>query len=145
MNLVSVLWDPFIQHNSIEQVLSDKELAKTGDAIVNLCYSLAKSLVLGVATGIKVRDDVLAKAIRASTLSDHINRRTDRGSAADSYEALVAYMWMSRKLTIEDIVEFLVPLLTIDKTTSRKLEAEIATEAFRLLLEDISKSLEFPE
>ena len=141
---MSVLWDSFTQHNTIEQVLSDKGLAKTGDAIVNLCYSLAKSLVLGVATGVKVRDDVLAKAIRASSLSDYITRRTDRGAAADSYEALVAYMWMSGKLTIEDVVEFLVPLLPIDNKTSRKHEVEIATEAFRLLLEDISSSLEFP-
>jgi hypothetical protein len=51
---------------------------------------------------------------------------------------------MSNIRTIEDIVNFLVPLLSIDRTTSRKLEAEVATEAFRSLLEDIFKSLEFP-
>ncbi len=140
---MTLLWDSFIQHDTVKAILNDQGLAKTGDSIVNLCYSLSKSLVLGIATGEKVRDSVLAKAIRATTLYDQINRRTDHGAAADSYEAVIAYLWMSGKVTIENIVEFLVPLLTINIKTSRKREAEIASEAFKLLLEHLLPSLEF--
>jgi hypothetical protein len=131
------VWDSFIQHNTLEEVLNDTGLAKTGDAIVNLCYSLAKSLVLGRATGEKVRDDVLAKAIRETSLYRRMNKRTDRGTAADSYEAVIAYLWMSKKVTIDSIVSHLIDNLSFDATTSRKKEAEIASEAFKLLLDSL--------
>ena len=131
------VWDSFIQHNTLEEVLNDNGLAKTGDAIVNLCYSLAKSLILGRATGEKVRDDVLAKAIRETPLYERMNKRTDRGTAADSYEAVIAYLWMSKKVTIEFIVNHLTDNLSLDTKTSRKKEVEIASKAFKLLLESL--------
>ena len=138
LDLVRQLWSRFIQHESLEELLNDKNLAKTGDAIVNLCYSLAKSLVFGKAVGEKVRDDVLANAIRALPLYKHMNRKTDRGIAADAYEAIIAYLWMSQKVTIDSIVDFLVKHLSIDADTSRKKEAQIASEAFGTLLESLS-------
>ena len=133
-----MLWDKFVQHQSIDEVVNDKGLAKTGDAIVNLCYSLAKSLVLDTTTGEKVRDRVLARAIRATPVYRHLGRRTDTGTAADGYEAIIAYLWMSGKVTLEDMVEYLVPLLKIDSKTSRKKEVDIAALAFQSLLETIS-------
>ena len=138
LDLVNPLWNRFIQHKSLEELLNDRNLAKTGDAIVNLCYSLAKSLVLGKPVGEKVRDDVLANAIRALPLYKHMNRRTDRGVAADAYEAIIAYLWMDKKVTIESIVDYLVKHLSIDADTSRKKEAKIASEVFRTLLDSLS-------
>lgn len=138
---MSALWESFVQHESVEEVLNDKGLAKVGDAIVNLCYSLAKSRVLQRATGEKVRDDVLAKAIRSTSLYTRMNRRTSKGLAADSYEAIIAYLWMSDSVTIEEIVEHLVQHLSIDTRTSRKREAEVASEAFKSLLQYLSGRL----
>lgn len=135
------MWDTFVQHRSVEEIVNDKGLAKVGDGIVNLCYSLAKSQVLGHATGDKVRDSVLARAIRSTEVYRYISRRTDSGRAADSYEAIVAYLWMKGLVTIQEIVDNLVPTLQIDSKTSRKREGEIAALSFQNFLEQYIESL----
>ncbi|MHA2046317.1 MAG: ribonuclease III family protein [Candidatus Thorarchaeota archaeon] len=115
--------------------MNDKGLAKVGDNLVNFMYSLAKSVVLGHTTGEKVRDSVLARAIRATKVYNHISRRTDAGRAADAYEAIMAYLWMTGRLTIQDAVESLKDTLHIDSKTSRKKEGEVAANSFQYLLE----------
>lgn len=135
------MWDSFVQHDNIESIMKDKGLAQIGDNLVNFFYSLAKSVATSVASGEKVRDSVLAKAIRATSVYHHMGRRTDAGRAADAYEAIIAYLWMKDKLDIKDVVRFLTDRLDIDSTTNRKREAEISSEAFRLLLESISDRL----
>ena len=130
------MWNILIQHETIASIMQDKGLAKIGDGIVNLCYSLAKSLVIGSATGEKVRDSVLARAIRSTSLYQHMGRRTDIGRAADAYEAIMAFLWLKGMMTIEVAVTTLVPLLEIDTTTSRTREGEIAAHAFQVLLEE---------
>ena len=130
------MWNALIQHESIDSIMQDRGLAKIGDGIVNLCYSLAKSLAIGGATGEKVRDSVLARAIRSTSLYQHMGRRTDIGRAADAYEAIMAFLWLKGTITIEAVVTTLVPLLEIDATTSRTREGEIAARAFQALLEE---------
>ncbi|MCJ7817773.1 MAG: hypothetical protein MUP60_02880 [Candidatus Thorarchaeota archaeon] len=129
------MWETFVEHRNVESIMHDKGLAKVGDGLVNFCYSLAKSLVLGRATGEKVRDSVLARAIRSTSVYLHMNRRTDAGRAADAYEAIMAYLWMTEKITISNMVESLSESLEIESTTSRKKEGEIAAVAFQKFLE----------
>ncbi len=121
--------------------MNDKGLAKLGDGLVNLCYSLAKSLVLGEATGEKVRDSVLAKAIREHRVYEHIGRRTDAGEAADAYEALMAYIWLTGRVRHQDLVQILKEKLEIEPGMSRRLEAELATLAFIHLLDGVNEYL----
>ena len=135
------MWDTFVQHKSVEEIVNDKGLAKVGDGIVNLCYSLAKSQVLGHATGDKVRDSVLARAIRSTGVYRHISRRTDSGRAAEAYEAIIAYLWMKGIITIQGIVDSLAQTLHIDSKTSRKREGEIAALSFQNFLEQYAESL----
>ena len=135
------MWETFVKHKNIESIMHDKGLAKVGDNLVNFCYSLAKSLVLGYTTGEKVRDSVLARAIRSTSIYHHMNRRADAGRAGDAYEAIMAYLWMKGVVSISDIVSSLSATLDIDNTTSRKKEGEIAAESFRKLLEDNTKHL----
>jgi len=135
------MWDNLVQHDSIEAILNDKGLAQIGDNLVNFYYSLAKSIVLGASSGEKVRDKVLAKAIRATKVYDHIGRRTDAGRAADAYEAVIAWLWMKDLLDAKWVIQFLVDHLDIDKTTNRKQEGMISAEAFRLLLEELAGKL----
>ena len=130
------MWETFVEHEHVESIMHDKGLAKVGDGLVNFCYSLAKSLVLGEATGEKVRDSVLARAIRATSIYRHMNRRTDAGKAGDAYEAIMAYLWMTEKITISGMVDSLSKSLDITSTTSRKKEGEIAALAFQKFLED---------
>ncbi|MGD9395234.1 MAG: ribonuclease III family protein [Candidatus Thorarchaeota archaeon] len=135
------MWETFVQHESIEEIMNDKGLAKVGDGLVNLCYSLAKSRVLGQATGDKVRDSVLARAIRATEVYRHISRRTDSGKAADAYEALIAYLWMKGAITVQGTVDALAHTLHIDSKTNRKREGEIAALSFQHFLEQHIDSL----
>ena len=129
------MWETFVDHENVESIMHDKGLAKVGDNLVNFCYSLAKSLALGHATGEKVRDSVLARAIRATSVYHHMNRRTDTGRAGDAYEAIMAYLWMTEKISISDMVDSLSESLDISSTTSRKKEGEIAAIAFQKFLE----------
>jgi hypothetical protein len=64
-----------------------------------------------------------------------MGRRTDAGRAADAYEALMAYFWLSGKLSIQSIVDSLVSTLHIDVHTSRKEEGNLSVVSFQLLLE----------
>ncbi|MFW9805750.1 MAG: ribonuclease III family protein [Candidatus Thorarchaeota archaeon] len=135
------MWDDFVQHETIEEIVNDKGLAKVGDGIVNLCYSLAKSRVLGYATGAKVRDSVLARAIRATEVYRHISRRTDIGKAADAYEAIIAYLWMKDRISVQSMVDVLTQNLNLDSKTNRKREGEIAALSFQHFLEQHIDSL----
>ncbi|MDH4213995.1 MAG: hypothetical protein OEV85_08755 [Candidatus Thorarchaeota archaeon] len=129
------MWTSFVRHTSIEQIMNDKGLAKVGDNLVNLCYSLAKTLVLGYTTGEKVRDSVLARAIRGTSVYQHMNRRSDIGKAADAYEAIMAYLWMTDKITIPSMADSLASLLDIDSKTSREKEGNLAATSFQHFLE----------
>ncbi|MFW9926031.1 MAG: ribonuclease III family protein [Candidatus Thorarchaeota archaeon] len=135
------MWETFVDHKSLEAIMNDKGLAKVGDNLVNFVYSLTKSLVLGKTTGEKVRDSVLARAIRATNIYTRISRRTDAGRAADAYEAIMAYLWMSGRVTIEQAVATLRGTLHIDSKTSRKKEGEMAAQSFQYLLEQYIDSL----
>jgi len=130
------MWETFVDHKNVESIMHDKGLAKVGDGLVNFCYSLAKSLVLGYATGEKVRDSVLARAIRSTSVYTHMNRRTDAGRAGDAYEAIMAYLWMTENISISDMVDSLSKSLDIDRTTNRKKEGEVAALAFQKFLEN---------
>ena len=121
--------------------MNDKGLAQIGDNLVNLCYSLAKSVVLEKAGGEKVRDSVLARAIRSTDVYKRIGRRTDAGGAGDAYEAIFAWLWMTNRITVNKIVEHLTPHLSIDSKTSRKKEGEISAQAFQSLLELVMDDL----
>jgi hypothetical protein len=136
------MWEAFVDHESIESIMNDKGLAKVGDNLINFIYSLAKSVVLGQTTGEKVRDSILARAIRATSVYSHISRRTDAGRAADAYEAIMAYLWMTGKITIPQAVESLTKTLHIDSKTSRKKEGEVAALSFQYLLEQHIDSLD---
>jgi hypothetical protein len=129
------MWKSLVKHETIDGIMKDKGLAKLGDSLANLCYSLAKSSVLGSPTGEKVRDRVLAQAIRSTSVYQYIGHRTDAGTAGDAYEAIIAYLWLTEKTTIDDMVSLLCDSLKIDSQTGRKEENAIAAEAFRLLLE----------
>jgi len=48
----------------------------------------------------------------------------------------MAYLWMTEKISISDMVDSLSKSLDIDKTTSRKKEGEIAALAFQRFLEN---------
>ncbi|MFX0075533.1 MAG: ribonuclease III family protein [Candidatus Hermodarchaeota archaeon] len=127
---------------------TDKGLAKIGDGIVNLTYSIAKSIVLtrnsknnrSVRTGVKVSKTILANALKEANMKGFSKTRADAHDLADTVEALVAYVWFIKKMTIEEITNFLVDSLDRNLTV-RSEEIKNATLAFKNLLIEIKKYL----
>ena len=127
---------------------TDKGLAKIGDGVVNLTYSVAKSIVLtrnsknnnSIRTGLKVSKTILANALKEADMKNFAKNRADAHDLADTVEALVAYVWLIKKMTIEDIITFLVGSLN-GNLTVRGEEIRNATIAFKQLLNEIKKYL----
>jgi len=127
---------------------TDKGLAKIGDGIVNLTYSIAKSIVLtrnnknnkSIRTGIKVSKTILANALKEADMKRFAKSRADAHDLADTVEAIIAYIWFIKKMTIEDIINYLVGSLN-GNLSVRSEEIQNATIAFRNLLIEIKKYL----
>lgn len=139
--MVRLAWDCLASHATVHDIMNDAGLAKLGDSLVNLCFSLAKSIVIGCPTGEKVKDSVLARAIRTSPIYAYVGHRTDPGGAADAYEAVMAWLWLNRKTTIESVVDSLAKSLMTDSTKSAKRDDEFAVHAFKYLLEQVTSHL----
>ena len=127
---------------------TDKGLAKIGDGIVNLTYSVAKSIILTrnsknnktIRTGMKVSKTILANALKKADMKKFSKSRADAHDLADTVEALIAYIWLIEKMTIEDIISILVDSLK-ENLTVRSEEIKNATVAFTNLLIHIKKYL----
>lgn len=127
---------------------TDRGLAKIGDGIVNLTYSIAKSIVLtrnsknnnSIRTGLKVSKNILANALKEADMKSFSRNRADAHDLADTVEALIAYIWFTKIMTLEDIINFLVDSLNSNLTV-RSEEIRNATIAFRKLLIEIKKYL----
>lgn len=98
-----------------KRIGTDKGLAKIGDSIVNLAYSVAKSYYLSEngpnkgphRTGTKVSKQILAKALKNAELKHFAKNRADAHDMADTAESIIAYVWLSQKLSIKQIIEIL--------------------------------------
>ncbi len=134
-------WSTLVKSSSVRDIMADTGLAQIGDNLVNLCFSVAKSLVTGRMVGEKVSDKVLARAIRATPLYQHVGHRTDAGTAGDAYEAIVGYLWLTGRTTVGEIVEIIARHLHIDEKMNRRQQAGAAAEALRRLVETLSERL----
>lgn len=133
---------------SQKSIGTDKGLAKIGDGIVNLAYSVAKSIFLTknnlqhkiLRTGSKVSKQILANALKNANMKDFAKNRADAHDLADTGEALVAYIWLSKDMTLNEIIDFLTNNLSGD-LTNRSEEIKAAIEAFTSLFNNIKKFL----
>jgi len=137
-----------VRKNSKKAIGTDKGLAKIGDGIVNLAYSIAKSVFLTnnnknnaiVRTGIKVSKDILSNALKKADLKDYAKNRADAHDMADTVEAIVAYVWLKNEIELNEIVDILTKTLSGDLFDRRE-EIESAIDAFTELLMHIRKYL----
>jgi hypothetical protein len=91
--------------DSLEIAAKNKGMAKLGDEIVNMVYSLAESLFLKKPTGEKVNATVLSESMRRSELRPLARSRANAHSIADSAEAIIAYAFLQKKASISEFVE----------------------------------------
>jgi len=117
------------KYANLQEIMLDKDLAKLGDAYVNFVYSLALSLRLQRPTGAKVNNQILARAIKNAGLREMLPRRMDRHVQGNAAEALIAYAWLRKSLSLEDCLKFLG-------------EDKNAEEVFANLLKEIGKRLD---
>ncbi|MFW9940040.1 MAG: ribonuclease III family protein [Candidatus Thorarchaeota archaeon] len=138
-----------LELNKSQKVLgTDKGLAKLGDAIVNLTYSMAKSMYLTknnpnnkiFRTGVKVSKKILATALKNANMRKFAKTRADAHDFADTAEALVAYVWLSKKISLDEIINYLLKNLEGDLNI-RNEEIKSATEAFTELFNYIKELL----
>ena len=124
-----------------KRIGTDKGLAKIGDGIVNLSYSLAKSIYLtqnsknknANRTGMKVSKNVLAEALKTANMKGFAKNRADAHDMADTVEALVAYVYLDKLMSIDDITNHLLKGLS-GNLLNRQEEIESARKAFTNLL-----------
>jgi len=93
--------------DELKKILSDKGLARLGDAYINFIYSLALTEIQGKPTGVKVSDSILANAARASGLRGMLPKRMGRNDIANAAEALLVYAWQNKLMACEEAVEIL--------------------------------------
>jgi len=135
-------------NKSQKAIGTDKGLAKIGDGIVNLTYSMAKSIVLTqnnlnnkiTRTGLKVSKTILANSLKNANMKNFAKSRADAHDLADTVEALVAYVWLSKQMSLNEIIDFLSNNLS-GNLIIRSEEIINATEAFTKLLININKFL----
>ncbi|MEM3526138.1 MAG: ribonuclease III family protein [Candidatus Jordarchaeaceae archaeon] len=130
------------ENKSIKEVLNDKSLAKLGDSIVNLLYSLVKSKLVGKPDGAKLPDSLLAEAFRRAGLRKYVSARQDANSLGDAAEALVAYSWLKGHFEIKAMVEKLTASVPQGKIINRRAEKELIVQIFTTLLQNIFETVE---
>lgn len=130
--------------NTQKAIGTDKGLAKIGDAIVNLAYSIAKSIHLSknetlkgpIRTGMKVSKNILSMALKNANLKSFARNRADSHDMADTVEAIIAYVYLKGEISVHDIVRFL-SLNFSGSLVNRGEERETAIDAFTKFLESI--------
>lgn len=136
------------QISSRKIIGTDKGLAKIGDGVVNLAYSVAKSIFLTnnstnkkiVRTGLKVNRTILSNALKNANMKNFAKNRGDAHDLADTVEAIIAYVWLSNKMTLSDIIDILKNNFEGDLRIKSQ-ELKSATQAFTKLLIHVIKYL----
>jgi hypothetical protein len=118
------------KYSYLNEILSDKGLAKLGDSYVNFVYSLAKSKKKNELTNERVPSKVLAEALKKAGLREYLPSRTSRHDQGDAVEALIIYGWLYGIVPFEECVSIL------------EKDADAPVEAFTNLILTMNKRLE---
>lgn len=143
-----LLIEDLIKSSNQKSIGTDKGLAKIGDAVVNLIYSLAKSIYLTnhsksrstIRTGDKVSKTILSAALKNADLKSFAKNRADAHAMADTVEAIIGYVWLKNCLSLQQMTELLVKQLKGDLYDRRE-EIQQATLAFTELLNHVKQYL----
>jgi hypothetical protein len=136
------------RNKSQKSIGTDKGLAKIGDGVVNLAYSVAKSNFLTknnpnnrpIRTGKKVGKKILEVALKQADMRNFAKNRANAHDIADSVESIIAYVWLANKISLKEIIDILTDNLS-GNLYNRAEEITIATVAFTTLLNHIKKFL----
>ncbi|TFF98152.1 MAG: hypothetical protein EU541_07225 [Promethearchaeota archaeon] len=127
---------------------TDKGLAKIGDAVVNLAYSVAKSIYLTknnstnhiTRTGDKVNKNILSKALKDADMKSFAKNRANSHDLANTVEAIIAYLWLKEKISIHQLISRLTSNLS-GNISHRIKEIDNAAYAFTQVLHSVKQDL----
>ena len=124
---------------TVEEAVRSKSLAKLGDPLTNLIYSLAQSLASGHFEGAKVSGKALASALHLAGMRRLAPTRMDAHRLGDCVEALIAYSWLHGRLHIPEAATLLARELQHISTSNTRKRRPIQTtaQAFAVLLRNI--------
>ena len=128
--------------HTMKEVGVNKGLAKLGDSITNLIYSLAKTVVIHQLDQRKVNKTILSNALKNAEMREYAIKRSGAHETADTVEAFLGFMYCCEKWTIDEMVQILIPILQQYDLRDYKSEIEGAIAAFTVLLKKIKKYLE---
>jgi len=118
------------KYSSLDEILSDRQLAKLGDAFINFVYSLAKSRKKDEPLNERVPSRTLAEALKKTGLRTYLPSRMNRHDQGDAIESLIVYSWLHGIVSLEECVSIL------------EKDAETPVEAFTNLIDTINKRLD---
>src|SRR5262245_4670268 len=96
-----------LSDEELARILTDKGLAQFGDSLINFAYSIAVTRSTGKPKGFKVKDSVLAEAAVKAGLRKILPRRMGRGDVANSVEALMGHAWLTKIVSLDEVVSCL--------------------------------------
>lgn len=129
------------RYSDPEEAVLNKNLAKLGDALVNLIYSLSRSMVRGRPDGAKAPNKVLSNSLREAGLRCLAPSRVDSHRLGDIAEAAIALAWLKGKIEIKEAAEILSDSLSEIDFQSRRGVRKGAEEGFKNLLITISERI----
>lgn len=135
--------DFFSSYSSPEEAFLDKDLAKLGDTLVNLIYSLGRSIAQNKPDGAKAPNKVLSESLTSAGLREIASSRVDKHRLGDVTEAIVAYAWLQGEIEIIEAAEILAEALKNTDFDSRKKVLNAAETGFTRLLIVISERISY--
>jgi len=125
------------EETDLKHILTDKNLAKFGDSLINFLYSIAKSVVTGVFCGEKVSDKALASALRETSLKNKTRPRSTVNEQADAVEAFCAYLWLKPLISLDEMITIIVNAIEGLDLSYHKTEKAAEKQAFKTLIENL--------
>ena len=142
INISDKLKNSVLNISSLNEIGINKGLAKFGDAITNMIFSISKSVVLNNLDARNVNRTILSNALKQADLKLYAKTRSDSHALADTAEAFIGYMYCAENWSIEEMAEILIKELEGFNLNDRNLEISGGIKAFTQLLKKIKEHLE---
>ncbi|KXB05240.1 hypothetical protein AKJ50_01460 [candidate division MSBL1 archaeon SCGC-AAA382A13] len=135
--------DSLSHYSDLEKAILDENLAKLGDSLVNVIYSLARSIAKGEADGAKVPNKILSDSLSEAGLRELAPTRMSMHELGDVSEAIIAFAWVQGKIEIKEAADILSDSLSNVDFENRNEVMKMSCEGFKDLLLTVSERIDF--
>lgn len=130
--------------SSFKEIIKSRPLASLGDFLINYCYTVARFHVAPIEhKAIRVWDSSLAKALKESEFANYLPSRMSSGELGDAVEAMVAWLYMTGRMSLEEMIEIMLPGLD-PSLIGKPGEKDLAVFAISLFLEHVWERRIYP-